>query len=120
MDDVIETASSGRSKCRGCQQKIQKGELRYGEAVPNPFGSGEALHWYHLSCGAERRSESFLGALRAHMEELPEKAELERRAVGQAQIVSNQRRYKNVFCALTFAAGGASVVVVVVVVVVVL
>ena len=57
MGDVIEPAPSGRSKCRGCQRKIDKGELRYGEAVPNAFGAGDALHWYHPRCGAERLSE---------------------------------------------------------------
>lgn len=77
MSDVFETAPSGRSKCRGCQQKIDKGELRYGEAVPNAFGSGEARHWYHLPCGAQRRSESFLAALQAHDGELPDRERLQ-------------------------------------------
>lgn len=78
MEHVIETAATARSKCRGCQQKIDKGTLRFGESVPNAFGSGEAHHWYHLRCGAERRSESFLPTLEAQApsEELPEREEL--------------------------------------------
>lgn len=78
MGDVFETAASGRAKCRGCGQKIDKGDLRYGEAVPNAFGAGEARHWYHLTCGAQRRSESFLAALEAHEGDLPDRSELER------------------------------------------
>lgn len=85
MGDVIDTAASGRSKCRGCQQKIEKGNLRYGEAVPNAFGAGDALHWYHLRCGAERRSEPFAAALGAHEGDVPERAKLaELAAVGVA------------------------------------
>jgi hypothetical protein len=29
MADIFEEAPSGRSKCRACQQKIDKGALRY-------------------------------------------------------------------------------------------
>ena len=78
MPDVIETATSGRAKCRGCQGKIDKDTLRYGEAVPNAFGEGEALHWFHLQCGAERRPESFKKALSESTTDVPERAELER------------------------------------------
>ncbi len=73
MPDVIEAAPSGRAKCRACQAKIDKGALRYGEAVPNPFGEGEALHWYHLRCGAEKRPESFAKALAENEQEIPER-----------------------------------------------
>ncbi len=59
MPHVIEEAPSGRSKCRACQQKIAKGEVRFGEKVPNPFGDGEATHYYHLICAADRRPEQF-------------------------------------------------------------
>src|SRR5690606_19289008 len=78
MGDVFETAASGRAKCRGCGQKIDKGDLRYGEAVPNAFGAGESRHWFHLACGAQRRSESFLAALDGYEGELPNQAELRR------------------------------------------
>lgn len=80
MPDVIETAASGRSKCRGCQSKIDKGTLRYGDAVPNPFGDGEAMHWYHLQCGAEKRPESFAKALAECELEIPERARLTKTA----------------------------------------
>src|SRR5688500_16765560 len=38
---IIEPASSGRAKCRSCDQPIAKGELRFGERQPNAFGDGE-------------------------------------------------------------------------------
>ena len=63
MPHVIEPASSGRAKCRGCDQKIAKGELRFGERQPNAFGEGEMTLWYHLMCGAYKRPEPFLQAL---------------------------------------------------------
>lgn len=62
MDHVIEPATSGRAKCRGCGQKIEKDELRFGERAPNPFGDGEATYWFHLICGALRRPDEFLSS----------------------------------------------------------
>lgn len=62
MPHLLETAPSGRAKCRACKLAIGKGELRLGVAVPNAFGEGDALHWFHLECGAERRSAEFLEA----------------------------------------------------------
>src|SRR5258708_6204949 len=38
MPSVIEAASSGRAKCRVCGQAILKGQLRFGEALPNAYG----------------------------------------------------------------------------------
>ena len=52
MPHVFEEASSGRSKCRGCGVPIAKGELRFGERLPNPFGEGEVTHWFHPMCAA--------------------------------------------------------------------
>jgi hypothetical protein len=62
---VIESASSGRAKCRSCDQPIAKGELRFGERQPNAFGEGEMTLWFHLPCGAYSRPEPFLEALGA-------------------------------------------------------
>jgi len=78
MPHVIEAASSGRAKCKACQQKIEKGALRFGAKVPNPFGDGEATHYYHLVCAADRRPEEFKETLGATELEVPERAELER------------------------------------------
>ena len=68
MADRIEVSPSGRSKCRACQQAIDKGSLRLGASVPNPFGEGEATHFYHLVCGAWRQPDAFLAALTAPAE----------------------------------------------------
>lgn len=62
MAHVIEAASSGRAKCRSCDQPIAKGELRFGERQPNAFGDGEMTLWFHLRCGAYSRPEPFLEA----------------------------------------------------------
>lgn len=60
MPHVIEPASSGRAKCRGCNRPIAKGELRFGERQPNAFGEGEMTLWFHLLCAAYTRPEPFL------------------------------------------------------------
>ena len=65
---MIETASSGRAKCRGCDQKIAKDELRFGERQPNAFGEGEMTLWFHPRCAAYKRPEPFLEAVAAHPE----------------------------------------------------
>jgi hypothetical protein len=62
MAHVIEAASSGRAKCRSCDQPIAKGEVRFGERQPNAFGEGEMTLWFHLPCGAYSRPEPFLEA----------------------------------------------------------
>lgn len=63
MPHVIEYATSGRAKCRGCDGKIAKGELRFGERQPNAFGDGEMTLWFHLPCAAYKRPEPFLEVL---------------------------------------------------------
>jgi poly [ADP-ribose] polymerase len=63
MPHLIEAAATGRSKCRGCDERIAAGELRFGEVVPNPFAEGETTHWFHPECGAYKRPEPFLEAL---------------------------------------------------------
>lgn len=65
--DVLELASSGRAKCRGCGRAIAKGELRFGESLPNSFGEGDALYWFHPVCAACMRPEKF-GALASAFE----------------------------------------------------
>ena len=63
MPDVIESAKSGRAKCRGCRAGIAKGELRFGECAANPYGEGDTLQWFHLACAADKRSDKLLAAL---------------------------------------------------------
>jgi hypothetical protein len=78
MSDVIEPAATGRAKCRRCGGKIDKGVLRFGESVPNAFGEGEAMHWFHVPCAAESRPEKLDQALRSTAVELPDREAIER------------------------------------------
>jgi hypothetical protein len=59
MAHIIEPASSGRAKCRGCGNAIAKGDLRFGERLPNPFADdGDMTLWFHPICAAYKRPES--------------------------------------------------------------
>lgn len=64
MPHVFEPAASGRSKCRGCGRALEKGEIRFGEHLPNPFADGtEMTLWFHPLCAAYKRPEAILEAL---------------------------------------------------------
>jgi hypothetical protein len=78
VPNAIETASSGRAKCRGCGRTISKGELRFGEAVANAYAEGETLLWFHVPCAACARPEQLKGTLEGSTLEIPERAWLER------------------------------------------
>lgn len=80
MAHVFELAASGRAKCRGCGRALQKGELRFGERLPNPFTEGEMTHWFHPACAAYKRPEALLEGLDASAAEVPDRGDLERRA----------------------------------------
>lgn len=60
---VFEAAPSGRAKCRGCGVAIAKGDIRFGERLPNPYGDGLMTLWFHPRCGSYKRPEPFLEAL---------------------------------------------------------
>ena len=76
MSNVIEPAPSGRSKCRGCAQTIAQQSLRFGERLPNPFGSGEMTLWFHPLCGAYKRPDPLLQALQETPVEVPDRDQL--------------------------------------------
>lgn len=82
MSHIFESASSGRSKCRGCAQTIQRAELRFGERLPNPFAEGEMTQWFHPACAAYKRPEPLLQALGETLQAMPDRDELERAARG--------------------------------------
>jgi hypothetical protein len=82
MPHVFERASTGRAKCRGCGQPIARGDLRFGERLPNPFADGEMIAWFHPLCAAYKRPETMLEALAEAHEELAERTMLERAARG--------------------------------------
>ena len=92
MPHVFELASSGRAKCRGCGQAIAKGELRFGERLPNPFGEGEATLWFHPLCAAYRRPETILDVLADAPPSGADRAALER----AARSSSAQRRLSRI------------------------
>ena len=63
MPHVFEPAASGRSKCRGCGRALARGEIRFGERLPNPYADGEMTLWFHPLCAAYKRPEPMLEAL---------------------------------------------------------
>ncbi len=65
MAHQIEEAKTARAKCRRCGARIEKGDVRFGERVPNAFGEGETTLWFHLRCAAYARPEPFLEAFEA-------------------------------------------------------
>jgi hypothetical protein len=86
MPHVFETASTGRSKCRGCDQPIAKGDVRFGERVPNPFAEGETTLWFHPLCAAYKRPESMLETLDQAPEMVTNRDVLERAARSNARF----------------------------------
>lgn len=80
VPDVILPAASARAKCRGCGRPIAKGELRFGESLPNAFAEGEALFWFHLDCAACMRPEKFGAFLATFTDPLPNREWLEETA----------------------------------------
>jgi hypothetical protein len=89
MPGILELASSGRAKCRGCGQPIARGELRLGERLPNPFAEGEMTHWFHPRCAAFKRPDVLLEALGQATEPVAERESLEqaaRRGVAQPRL----------------------------------
>ena len=77
---VFEPAASGRSKCRGCGRALAKGEIRFGERLPNAFGEGEMTLWFHPMCAAYKRPEAMLEALGQITGEVADRELLERAA----------------------------------------
>lgn len=61
MQHTIEPATSGRARCRGCGLNIEKGAVRFGERLPNPFSDGNVMtHWFHPLCAAMKRPDPLL------------------------------------------------------------
>lgn len=92
MPHVFETAPTGRAKCRGCGRAIQRGELRFGERLPNAYGEGEMTLWFHPPCAAFKRPEPLLEALAEAEGSLPGREDLE----GMARGAMEHRRLRRV------------------------
>ena len=82
MPHLLEPASTGRAKCRGCGRAIERGELRFGERIPNPFAEGETTLWFHPLCAAYKRPEPLVETLRETSQSVPDREALERAAAG--------------------------------------
>lgn len=54
----IEYAKRGTAGCKKCKQKVEKGVLRIGKVVPNPFSDsgGDMKQWFHVDCIFEQLS----------------------------------------------------------------
>lgn len=106
MPHTIEHASSGRATCRGCEQRIARGELRFGERRPNPYADdgGETTHWFHVACGALMRPEPFLEALAAFDEPVDRREWLER----EARLGIDHRRLPRARAAARASSGRAT------------
>jgi hypothetical protein len=89
---VFESAPTGRAKCRGCGSPIDKGEVRFGERIPNPFAEGETTLWFHPMCAAYKRPEAMLETLTQAPAGVPDAEALERAARGN----SAQRRLQRI------------------------
>jgi len=75
---TFEPASSGRAKCRGCGQPLERGALRFGERLPNSYGEGEMILWFHPLCAAYKRPDALVAALHTAGTNVPAAASLER------------------------------------------
>jgi DNA-binding transcriptional regulator YdaS (Cro superfamily) len=92
---MIEAATSGRAKCKGCKKPIDKGELRYGHEVEGNF-DGAMTFWYHLPCAVTHRPEQFRVVLARYKKKpIPNRAKLEASLDG-ATVTVRARRMKQV------------------------
>src|SRR2546427_908224 len=82
MPHLFERATTGRAKCRGCGRNIDKGELRFGERIPNPYAEGETTLWFHPLCAAYKRPEPLVEPLAQAPGSGPAPEALERAARG--------------------------------------
>lgn len=80
MAHIVETAKSGRARCRTCGEGIQKGDVRFGEEVPNAFSEsgGTTHHWHHLRCAAKKKPSQLREALASYSGDVPDRAEIDR------------------------------------------
>jgi ribosomal protein L37AE/L43A len=95
MPHLLERAPTGRAKCRGCGAAIAKGDLRFGDAVPNPYADtegAEAMQWYHPACAAYKRPEPFLSVADVTAESLADRDAL----VAAARLGVEHRRVARV------------------------
>ena len=81
VSHLLIPAPTSRSKCRGCGQPISRGEMRFGETLPNAFGQGEMTLWFHPVCAAYKLPDSVLEALQETTDPIPDRESLQRAAL---------------------------------------
>ena len=91
VQSLIETAKTGRSKCRKCRSKIEKAELRFG-ILSFQFDSDGSWMWHHLACGVGVDAEAFNAAVGAFEGEIPNLEELR----AAAEEAAKKNRYPRV------------------------
>ncbi|MBK8258067.1 MAG: hypothetical protein IPK82_36055 [Polyangiaceae bacterium] len=79
MAHIVETAKSGRARCRTCGEGIAKDALRFGEEVPNAFSEsgGTTFHWHHAQCAAKKKPSQLREALAVYTGDVHNREELE-------------------------------------------
>lgn len=87
MEFRVEVSPSGRSSCRGCKEKIGKGELRLAEEYTNAFSAETAWRYWHLPCAAKKLPSELQGALKAWPDEVPDRASLEQQIAAASSKV---------------------------------
>jgi len=89
MPHKIESATTGRARCRGCKESIAKGELRFGEEFQNPYSEdgGTSFRYWHLACAAKGLANEVAAALAAYEGPIDEAA----RAEVDALVLANRR-----------------------------
>jgi hypothetical protein len=88
MAHLLEPAATGRSKCRGCGRGIERGALRFGQRIANPYGHGAATLWFQPLRAAYKRPEAVLEPLASVAGDVPDRAALE----AAARTSASQRR----------------------------
>jgi Poly(ADP-ribose) polymerase and DNA-Ligase Zn-finger region len=79
MAHIVETAKSGRARCRTCGEGILKDDVRFGEEVANAFSEsgGTTFQWHHLRCAAKKKPSHLREALKSFAGEVPDREEIE-------------------------------------------
>ncbi|MBY0549503.1 MAG: hypothetical protein K2W95_19660 [Candidatus Obscuribacterales bacterium] len=86
MGHIIEAAKTGRASCRSCKKTIEKGDLRLGEEVDNPFAGGDKTYnWHHLECASLKKGAALKSALETTEMDVPNKDELLKAASSNAK-----------------------------------
>ena len=100
MAHKVEVATTGRAKCRGCKQAVEKGAVRFAEEFKNPYSEdgGMSYRYWHLPCAAAKLANELGPALAAFEGEVPDRAAVleliakhERPAMPYAEHAPNAR-----------------------------